>query len=1026
MSGDPSNGEKSSGYTSLYALPTLVGREALLDEILDALTKPRPSCRVVYLLGEGGIGKTRVLEELVEQLNNMLEKPDRAYVTDDVVDLYHTVQHTRNGLADALYEAAPFLEEVRLEELRTEMTSLWVAGVAGQSAQLRSEHLKLFENILKDACQRRPTFFVLDTAERLRYQSLTSGSAMAGETADAWQWLLDILEANSNLYLVIAGRLESQPLVDDLQTRLGENQVLVKEVEPLDVSGVLAYFEEIEKLAQENGDETLLRRLRAFDEPRRREVAMWSQGVPIRLALIIDYLFMGGTPSELPKADAGDAWEKAFFERMFQHRGDMLETLLALGRLPKGADAHLLAEVMGIDPDEAHTRLKAIEPLTITKIFDVPGMGERYFLHDEMYHLLDKHYYSRPWDAQEKDLAQRRITQYYNGRLNQWRRDMQEAFRPVEAGKTTQSTEENKTKACPPGETLVELYQQRHALLTEDVYYALRRDPRRGFRRRYRYTRDADLSGDVALDYALQAELLSYFTDDASNNSQDNIASIDRTLVQGVLAMRPVVRAWVEERYNDVKKQAKALRSTDFVDDPLNLAILNAWEAYARIMAGEDLNEARRLLDEAIEKTKPYEYQALDEEITVWRAKAILALALRVRGYLRDNLGELEQAIKDYRRAVQLWREVNLQVEVATSTKDLAFNLGRMGDFANARDLASDALNLHRKLASPGPIGLSLNTLATIDIEEGHYLEAQVHAERALHLFQCISFSRGVGLAHLALSEAIRRRSAASSSITRLEWLQNLTKAKKHANEAIQHLKGMGDRWYWIRALIEKGCVVRDKVRVCRHNEAIEGCDEAQIATYCTKSKASLNEAAKMAEMHGYDNLQLDALVNLGWLGYYARDRALSDEAEKEVRDAFPHIFKNQRGDPLPPGEVSAEEWALWEQCGKLYVMKGAWSYEDFLKLKEKNKEQAEAALQQMGKLWTQALQYSAVRGEDYRNLRLGKRFIFEHTKSLNVWELKQVCQGVKMAEEEFGWSNSVMQRMMRTRSLWYCEEAAS
>ena len=80
--------------------------------------------------------------------------------------------------------------------------------------------------------------------------------------------------------------------------------------------------------------------------------------------------------------------------------------------------------------------------------------------------------------------------------------------------------------------------------------------------------------------------------------------------------------------------------------------------------------------------------------------------------------------------------------------------------------------------------------------------------------------------------------------------------------------------------------------------------------------------------------------------------------------------------------------------------------------------------LREIGRLYTRALAYSQVRGENYGALLVGKQFIFDQLKKLTTTELHEICQGVQEAEEEMGIKKSAMREFLKGRSLWYCEEA--
>lgn len=992
------------GYKSWYALPDLVGREEIIQSAITALTS-NAGQRVVFLLGEGGMGKTRVLKEIIKRL----QKTDGIHTVEREVDLYHTEVHTANGLADALYDASPFLEDAALVELYGQLVNQWVAGVGSGSAKLRKEHLDLFEAMLTKICQQQPVVLALDTVEKIFYGFPDLPAHLQGDKADAWRWLLGLLEQIPGLRLVVSGRPEAEPLVQEMQRRLGSGKVLSLPIGPLSEEEGLAYFAAIEQEARGRGDHRLLRNLEAVDAGRRRQAVKWAGGIPIRLALMIDYMMFGGP---LPVQDhvPQEEWEARFCERL--RKEDFAEILLALGRLPKGADQLLIFDILGYGQANTGERMQATKLLgdmqrfTFTKVLQARGKekskdekDKRYFLHDEMYRILQKQVYAHPENHLAAENAYKAIQAYYARQQLDWQKQIQNLFEPIEEGSSEKIQQD----------TLSELYRRKIHLLTADVYYALRKDRDKGLRRRYRYTRDADLSGNIALDYALQAELLAFMRDHAD--------SIDRFQFQGMLMMRPVVRAWVEEDYKEAVRLAAEVReqARDLLADRLNIAILDVWEAYALIYLGGRRDRARELLDGAIAGVEEYESRVEDDLMT-WRGRAVLAFALRVRAYLFDGEMHLAEAEEDYRRAARLWRDLNFQIESATTLKDLAYSLSLQGKYELARLLIDDARELHHKLASMGNVGLSFNARALIRIEDGDYAEAIEDSRRALRIFQAINSKRGIGLAGLALTEATRRYMGPSNPLSLGSKLDKLEEVYAIARESYNKLNDIAEEANAIAAMIEMGCNRRDIVHICKENPDICIDKRRRNAEELEKESADiLRSAAERANKIENKRLQLDALVNLGWLGYYAVDDVLCAESKMRIRGAVVAFYPDSAEHPTVTAE-NRNHGGLWEQVGKHYVVLGAL---EFRQTRDSDIGK-DKLLRLTGELWTRALHYGSQKGTEYETYRLDKAYIYKHLKVLNTKERKQVVCGIVRAERELAQeNNSLMRRFMEETLLW-------
>src|SRR5262245_16924810 len=77
----------------------LIGRQIYIDSIHAALADTSGRSHVLYFVGHGGIGKTRLLEEV-----GMFQKTwtDTPFRWTDIIDLYHADYHSPGGLRQAI------------------------------------------------------------------------------------------------------------------------------------------------------------------------------------------------------------------------------------------------------------------------------------------------------------------------------------------------------------------------------------------------------------------------------------------------------------------------------------------------------------------------------------------------------------------------------------------------------------------------------------------------------------------------------------------------------------------------------------------------------------------------------------------------------------------------------------------------------------------------------------------------------------------------------------------------------------
>lgn len=90
---------------SLGALRTkrLIGRTREREAIRTAI-EAEGEFRVLHIIGDGGMGKTRLLEAIPEEILPMCSNKDRCQ-WGGIFDLYHTDLHTNSGIEAAIIKA---------------------------------------------------------------------------------------------------------------------------------------------------------------------------------------------------------------------------------------------------------------------------------------------------------------------------------------------------------------------------------------------------------------------------------------------------------------------------------------------------------------------------------------------------------------------------------------------------------------------------------------------------------------------------------------------------------------------------------------------------------------------------------------------------------------------------------------------------------------------------------------------------------------------------------------------------------
>ncbi len=996
-------------FTGLYATPDLVGRRGILNKFEQILGDSSPIPKLVFLYGIGGIGKTRLIKKALE----LAREYSNNRVAEDVMDFYHIALHTPIGLANAIFEilTPPFDYFQRYQVAYSAINRARLSGNATELEKLREYAVNELDQDLKQLSATHRVVLALDTAERVVYG--LPGGIDEIPLADSWNWLVERFPTWGNIVIFVAGRGETRLAIERMKM---QKSVLVEEIEisAFNLDESLEYFDKVGQLANEKKDRYIAERLKNLPLDFKKGAHTYSRGQPILLSLLVDYLgfpsesevpeILRQAPPEKAKEEDHRRFEEALFDRLRQ--GELGETLIALGRAPKGVDDELLAALLNISRTEAQKRLADIQTLSVVK---VRPENRRIFLHDEMYALLRRYVYDSPYDIDAQKAAFEAIKDYYRSQRERVSRYLNELYAPIE----------EQGKEHLDMMLLADAHIHRQNILTETMYYHLHYDLERGFRTYYRYSHEAILSRDALMDLQLQAELLLFLGTHPTHFTNKD------SLVETILAslkIRPIARGWALGKYQQSLTDALGLLDSVKTEwrsrFPTPMAALHAWIANLYTMSGQrdDLAEAEIHLatvysllpekDVALPFTDPTHPDTL-----LWFGKAVLGFAHRIHGYLRRVQSFMEDAVVKYQKAAVLFREIDLRIEMATTMNDMGFAQAELGEWHNGRSNVFDAMRLRRELGARVPVALSVSTLAAIDVREGQYLVACQNAERALAIFRAFSNGRGIGMALTALSEATCRHAGTSPLLTVEKRIELLRQARDYAREAYSHFKELGETSRQVESLIEVGCSCRDWAwwleRFPRLGDDIERISK--------ESEDSFKQAANLAKQTGAVYRYVDALVNRAWLKFYM----LEPEEEVSKKHSI-NILIAETEKAFPADASMNRQPQVWAQKGKLYILKGNLAYRRLEQHRNREpkgiSKTIAAILEDAAQNYARGLDYSSRFASDYQGIRRAKDTIFENLKRLNAAEIRVICARIKLLYPK----GSTIQKFLINRALWF------
>jgi hypothetical protein len=995
-------------YTSALATPLPIGRDAEIAQIRACIESSTQNT-IFYITGRGGIGKTFLSNHIL----NLYQTSPSICAAICLVDLYHTQEHTEMRMAKHIRDSL-HRDGVKFENFDKEYHN-WISIIQWQpenSVELASQRENTLQALitdLKSISKERRILIAFDTAEYLFFEKNPDVDwlDLPREQSPIQNWLVDkFLPQIQNAAILIAGRPCPAEFLEDLRHIPGWEAAVI-ELPGLDESACAQYFDQIARIAA-----GLDQRIVSIP-PFIRQAIFWSlcdpgkSGEyyirPILLSLAVSYLaLINGLPETLLKPlDEIKGLTEEQRRKIEQDLNTWLVTTIkenhapadqileALAYARKGADVDFLACITKLSGDDVNAQLLSVfSQLTfIKKRFVYRGLHQRetlYFLHDEMYDILQKHII----DPQKKTPRHRKIFELiheeYKRRVNLIRDDLLEQFQ----GGTDTILEQSAA--------IQELRRQLADLFVDDLHYQLRCDPWQGFFAFYSYAEEALISSNQEAALQLQQELFSTLSQMRAyaerQINRDLVKQIDQLkfdFVNPDTALRWLKGEITKQKNWETVFQTIQRIETQGAERLLHRgewkAELQTWKCLAYLYQGE--------LESAAQFFHPAHLSALEtqarnsQERRLW--KAVIARAYHVLGYQERVQGNYIEASKHYHLAMPFWHDQAMQLCEADTENNRAFTQALQGKFAHARQNARDALVLRKRSGQMKTMVYSLTTLAQVEIFAGNYHEAEAHAQEALTFSRGADFKRGEGLALLALA-AIRRMR------TEPEQQESPTQVK----ELLLHSLDDGQEAYHIFSvqIIEPERSIKAQAEIgatARELARIKTFTPNQIAEFQSIAVEQLTQAQNSSFERKLWGLYLDAGITLAWHYYYQGEsdhvRNLISELNHQIKTYLPAYEVNRNQSPSPKVQTIL---AVYSQLARLHILQGVQSLEDFEKQPKNRNAVSDSSIQH----FILAFEYNGMVEKDFFENRRATNLIKRHVVKLNTEEIKQVFEIVRCA----------------------------
>ncbi len=887
---------RSLDWTRLHP-KELIDRNKELEEIERAFEN---GLRVVYLIGKGGIGKTRLLEEMCRNHGD--------FVTLGVFDVYHSDYHKVSGVERAIVEkvrkhvdSAAFrdYDKVRknyldarekgmssksLEELRRKVAETFWKDFGAVIKELGNKHLML----------------CFDTMELLFHETdevetLLGDRPRGLELAD---WLNEAMGKDfPNLHFLLSGRPERDWWVTLSKTRKGEKV----ELGPLDEEGVADYLSSI-GMRGENPE----------------MVYGWTRGEPLRLVFVTILRASGIDLPDPPVSD--EEIDKALINQVMNLTDDTSLALPYIAFLAKGVTPEVLSRAMSKAYGDAWSERKAEEFLGWFRnmpFVKIRPSYDRIFLHDEMYRVM-RQYVLKGMEIELAEAAGR-VVEYYREHEN-----------------------------LPRSET---------------VYYYLCSSWRDGFDEYRKLSDEAIAEHRTGDDLLLRDEVLRFVEDHGYKNLLPQITK-DATIrwPKRLIAMGEYQSA--KKLAAKIREQGKLNSLTEEEQQVFSVYEAEAKIYTGDIELGlKQLEKARERL-KIERRVEPTSYEGGRKVQACIRALNDIGYANARRSEYWKSAESYREALNRYlallplnlreKRQQRRWESAvsfllglygkSMLSDWADTLKNLSFVYSKLGFHRAAYLLASESNRMYHSVGNEYGRGMTMSTKGAIFIEREWYCNARRVLEEALRMFGTegsLPDERGKSLALLSMGQALRKLVDMENIHGREEEFENLLSESEEAlKEALQILEKK-ERSRLSEVYQALGCLYRDRLAFLvrstedKDSEKYEEDYERYEQTskdWFKKAERTANELQKAdiyidwAELDYHCCYREGYGVDLSKLGEKDQARFEEHKAERErllnkAIELVPGVFRHPYRPPYPPEEQKNTIW--WKVMGKAHLLKG-------------------------------------------------------------------------------------------------------
>lgn len=962
-------------FVGAYGPLDLIGREAELQAIQAAVgPQAGDSFQAVFLVANGGVGKTRLLRETCWQLGSSADDDDvfnqprlerkRKWQRDGVVclqlvDVADPILHSQvaflHTIRDNLGKVLPEVDGVfkEFDELFEHYADAREGGQSYQEVQtLRSRIVQSFQDSYTKTTEHHRVVWVLDTLEQLfgvdrsierLLRKVDIGEEDIGQTT--YNWLKEFIKRQPrNTTVLLAGRPEPPAWHNDFIAHYQHQPAFFSfELKPFSSLETKDYIKQLSKELNEQKEyrSTAGYLDEAQDDPDfYRVMHALSNGNPIRLGLYLDMVAniavepvvfsmsfneLQAQPLSLEELrQQVDDQLLAYIESGFDHPENSVLTYLFVTH--RGLNEARLSRLWGGSLDQCRQVISQLREISFIKY-----RHKKIFLHDTLYEMHGEQIVSRMGDVNKQRLqhittTHQKLLSFLEERIQQRTDQINDIRDKYEDGIIRDKADRNEVRKHR---------QDRRRYKAEALHYQLCLDPAAGFNDRYfDLAEQAFLGYDSDLDSYLQSEIDSFFFG-ATANLNRRLADLDETVwaelgrevieerairwLKRIIQFRKVVRAQrfaheLKTRYVEIVPSQ--LQWTEQDAPPLFQSQVDAYQSLASIYQGNSSEVTLQNLEKVIQNLEAQLATRLSNEAMRPQLINTVATCYSIAGYGYTTIGNFPLARHWYQQAINILLPTNHAALLADVKNNLARVIGEMGYYRQAKRYCNEGLATRRNLGFDYALGLSHNTLSLIETRNGKPSEGIGAAHKALLLFRQLNDPRGIVLAATQLAQS-KRREWRSLPISRRQ-ISMLLKAEELLKEVsliLDDTRLSDERIRRIETYVEWGCLYRDWAQ---HTQ--QGPNGEQYEEALKQLERASEEAQDTDQRTAFQHYVLLAEINKAYLFYYCEQRELAKETAAKIWTMTPLDYKLSEERPLNLN--TAKNRVIFIQLSKLFALR--------------------------------------------------------------------------------------------------------